>query len=384
MNEEESKLRDILICNDIHKLDEFCEKHGTEHLVRNSLIIPKSGVEDESIKFYNLSAIHVCAYFNSTECILYIFDKGISPNLKSSDGFSPLHFAILGEALDAVVTLLHIGADINYCPKATYLTPLFLASRFNNIDIVNSLIHYNATYTTFNDKTPAKEALRCGNTEIFKTLLKYETNSSKNMKNFTPLMMAIANKMDEAIDILLNYGDINSISPNGISALSLACQARNFELVEKLIVNGKASLKISGAGGSSVIHWASQTCLPKLVLFVIEHGADPKAKTNRGETAISFALRFRATDEKQINEMIETLRILNRSGLSFNDVLNDGSLPLLEYLVDKTKINAKVLQYIFSTNIDLDMRIGATTLQNFLSKMKFGTHQKLIDELLNK
>ncbi|EAY16282.1 hypothetical protein TVAG_423350 [Trichomonas vaginalis G3] len=386
MNGGISKFYQCFVRNDVDKLRYLVEEFGLEFLKRDEFLIPCISCENNLINCTNKSCIHVCAYFNSIECLLYLFSLGFNPNSKDSTGFLPLHFAIFGEAVDAVVILLRYWNDPNSIPINTNLSPLFIAARMGNVKIIQILFHYHAIYPNPKYLSPALEALRCNKNEAFKILFKHECDKSvTNKKDFTPLMLAIANKMDEAINILIeDNNDIDTVSTNGVCALSLACQDRNLKLIEKLILRGYASLSVKAAGGSSLIHWAGATCSPEILKFVINCGANVMDRTDRGESALSFVLRFIPSNDKEINDVIESLKILLSNGLTFNEKLNDGSVPLLEYLIDKSKINEKILIFILSTNINLEMPVFNRTLKYFIQRMKFGKLQNLIDDFLSK
>ena len=113
---------------------------------------------------------------------------------------------------------------------------------------------------------------------------------------------------------------------------------------------------------SAPIHWAAFSCVPEIVQLIIDSGAKVDAKNKMGETAIAEALRFAvhpknesAQRENYIFNMIKTLSILVKNGLSVNDQrdqMNDHSTALQNYLTRVDSVDIRVLDFIFKSGFD--------------------------------
>lgn len=77
--------------------------------------------------------------------------------------------------------------------------------------------------------------------KLYRLLLKYNTNlESTDNNKCTPLQAAIANDCMNIVKLILEIKSIkiNNRDRNGMTALSLACQLGNYELVNDLLHNG--------------------------------------------------------------------------------------------------------------------------------------------------
>jgi hypothetical protein len=56
--------------------------------------------------------IHVASMY-APDVVPVLLERGSDPNLRAGDGSTPIHYAIMGNSLEAVQTLVEAGADIN-------------------------------------------------------------------------------------------------------------------------------------------------------------------------------------------------------------------------------------------------------------------------------
>lgn len=65
----------------------------------------------------NITLLHIAAYYNATECLIYLLElqnskKNVfTADAKSAHEFTPLHFACYSAAEECVAILLSYGAD---------------------------------------------------------------------------------------------------------------------------------------------------------------------------------------------------------------------------------------------------------------------------------
>ena len=181
--------------------------------------------------------------------------------------------------------------------------------------------------------------------------------------NYTPLMWAITNDLLDAVPLLIKRGaDVNALSKAGNCPLYFACHYRSLKAVKFLAESPNLRYDIK-CSNSYPIHWAAASCVPEILQLVIDHGAKVDALNKRGENAIADALRFAVHKpnepeyEEDIDLLIKTLQILVKNGLNFNLPSYDGSFPILEYIISP-KCNKRVLDYVFSVGIDVNLRCG--------------------------
>jgi ankyrin repeat protein len=102
------------------------------------------------------------------------------PNVYSADGFTPLHFAVMGGHVDAARALLEAGADPNTMSRHRFVkvrplhTACALEVAIENPDVVRLLVEHGADVhgrTAEGGATPLHNASQSGSVELVRTLL---------------------------------------------------------------------------------------------------------------------------------------------------------------------------------------------------------------------
>ncbi|KAF5289654.1 hypothetical protein FQR65_LT11771 [Abscondita terminalis] len=109
---------------------------------------------------------------NAAEEILSLIKSGYDVNAVTELGVTALHFAISRNMPDVAQTLIDHGADINLPQDHSESTPLQLAVRFRNRELVCMLLCYGADVTAVDcyKMTPLMTALNMGENEIARIL----------------------------------------------------------------------------------------------------------------------------------------------------------------------------------------------------------------------
>lgn len=99
---------------------------------------------------------------------------------------------------------------------------------------------------------------------------------------WSPLMLAVFLEYSEIVEILVFYGaNINATNRYGASALSLAIQQKNEEMV-KILLKTRQTIKDL----VNPLHAAVAVDAPNIAALLVQAGADPNAKCSVGKTAI--------------------------------------------------------------------------------------------------
>jgi uncharacterized protein len=102
------------------------------------------------------------------------------PNVYSADGFTPLHFAVMGGHVDAARSLLEAGADPNAMSRHRFVkvrplhTACALEVSVENPDVVRLLVEHGADVDGRNAEggaTPLHNAAQSGSVELVRALL---------------------------------------------------------------------------------------------------------------------------------------------------------------------------------------------------------------------
>lgn len=86
-----------------------------------------------------VALMHHAACLGRTTIVRFLHRNGAEINVRTRNGYTPLHLAVQAEDLDMVDTLLELGAD--QTPVFRGLTPLALACKIANSAIVWTLLH---------------------------------------------------------------------------------------------------------------------------------------------------------------------------------------------------------------------------------------------------
>ena len=114
---KQSLCRDLLsaLCEINTQTDYFIEDQSQESFFLKELPRIVNFSEAKSLDFKGIGLIHYLASLNFSKCIEK-FGSSLNPNLKTIDGKSALEIAAFKEYKEAIVELLHVGADPNQCP----------------------------------------------------------------------------------------------------------------------------------------------------------------------------------------------------------------------------------------------------------------------------
>ena len=204
----------------------------------------KKDLSDQKIQYNEQSFVKAVAEQKIDVVELFI-EAGMSPNVTTADG-SPLVTAGATGNLEIVKLLVEKGADINSKSKGQEaLTPLFAAILGNGNekqDTIKFLLDkgadVNARFISKGfEATPLMMAAAQKDTEIIRLILakKPDIHAVDAGTGITALMMAVLNNNVENAKELLSQGaDANTKAKNNATALSLARQENNKEMISIL------------------------------------------------------------------------------------------------------------------------------------------------------
>jgi ankyrin repeat protein len=222
---------------------------------------------------YNLMIASSKGYDNE---VIKLISRGARIDTETSEGATPLIFAISNDHVSVVNILLSQGADPNKRTNSRE-TPLILAARRNNAEIAEILIrngaeidyqdifgatalHYASIYNydtltdlllyydanvdikTTEGTTALMAAVWAGNLETAYLLMNNGSNLEARDKNgFTPFLIAAQNGDTLLMNIFLEKGvDIYEKNIYGWDALSLTIRSNQKDAAENLLKRGKA------------------------------------------------------------------------------------------------------------------------------------------------
>jgi ankyrin repeat protein len=206
---------------------------------------------------YGATALSVACASGNMPLITLLLDAKADPNAPLLSGETPLMTASDKGHVDAVRALLAHGADVNLKERKGGQTALMWAVADNYAEIVRLLVERGADVRARSngDFTALLFAAQQGNTESGRALLEAgaDLNDARNTDGMTALMVAAASGHREFSVLLMDRGaNPNLTDQSGYTALHYAA------------VDGKRAL---------------------LMKALLDHGADPNARTTRDTRA---------------------------------------------------------------------------------------------------
>src|SRR5215470_964453 len=288
---------------------------------------------------------------------------GADANAGSKNDFTPMMFAAQQGDVDTIRVLLRAGAKLNGFEAGT-VTPLIIAAAMVHVDAVNLLLDNGADPNTadWRGYTPMLLVVRDSHygidlankdriVTIVKSLLAHGANPNFRLKQAKAITT-------------------NDVSLDGASALLLAAEVNNTEVVRVLMdagadpkiatEQGMTSLIMASGGGTDIQRERvpeEQAKAIETVKLLAEHGVDITAVGQYGWTALHQASYQGLTD---------VIQFLVSKGANINEMDSFGQTPLsISLAVLVQDIGARRLQIprrYRKEVAELLLKLGATPL----------------------
>lgn len=208
-----------------------------------------------------------------------------------------LHSAAFKGDTQAGEALLAEGADVNAKDDRGH-TPLYSAAWQGQKEMVAFLIEHGAEVDSHPDggETPLSMAVGNNHKEVVELLLTKgaDVNAADDLGH-TPLYRAIEHDYISVATVLIQHG----AAVDGISGhdrpLDEAIRKGDRDSVQLLVENG-ADVNAIGAFGIAPLISAIFGQDAKLIDILLRYGADVNTKTQKGESALAFAIRHGCAD----------------------------------------------------------------------------------------
>lgn len=231
---------------------------------------------------YN-TVLHYLDYLND-QTIKEILALTRNVNIPNNNGQTPLHLAYRNPAL--VKILLEKGANCSLKDRNGE-TVFDYALKYKTYDTLGLLMKMNPNAVDI---------------DLFKAVLAEDVELVKLIWELNPYPAYLANskshiiyeaikKNPEIISTLIKLGiSIDFMNQEG-SALAIACENQQFELVKKLVEMG-AKTSVGDSNGNPPLAIAIRKNDESIVQFLLDHGADVNQISLIGESPLYSAIRF--------------------------------------------------------------------------------------------
>lgn len=252
--------------------------------------------------------LHYAAARDDAGALATALDQGLSVNLRTSAGQTPLNIAAEYGSLEVVRALLHRDAQLEARDGRNGFTALHWAAEAYHPAIARALIAAGAQPNAANkwEQTPLWVAAwqpEQGNTEIAHILVAAGADPSRpDHKHNTPLIMAARSGHQPMIGYLLDLGaDIEARNDQGRTALFQAIVGDHEKTVRLLLARG--ANPEAAAGGVMPLAYALDHERRDIAALLVANGATgyeryaADAAMKRGRQALAEANFDRAIDE---------------------------------------------------------------------------------------
>ena len=219
-------------------------------------------------------ALMEAIYKGNEQIVEALISNGAEVNFQYSDGYFPIHKAVINNQLTIVDSLLRKGANIEAECETFSETPICYAIQYGFTEMVKVLLRYGARIDQPNRRTsiyPIENAIFCNNKEILEILLKTKPNLNQQLFKIL-LHETVLGGNVEFVEMLIDYRlEVNSY----VSAIHLAI-THNLDVpikITEMLLRKNASSKIRNQEGNSLLECAlKKESVKKLaVLKVIFH-----------------------------------------------------------------------------------------------------------------
>ena len=314
--------------------------------------------------FQSQSLLHLAAKRGHVEHLHRLLDVYVGEHVNSvlpggfHGGETPLMLAARFNESNVVEFLVQAGASLEM-QDADAFTPFLHAAMGGKVENILRLIELgaNTLREVYGGISAIHLAAENGHTEAVSFLLEHGANvNAVDRELRTPLMLSAQNGHLETVDLLLKNGaNVNQIDDDRRwLPLHYAAEEDHAEVVKFLIQKG-GNLSAKSHEGTTVLHLA--TCF-NLVIFLVEQGADVRARDWYGKTPLHMAAA---------KGQSETVNYLLNQGSCINSLDNSG-FSALYYAVKAGHIAAAKVLIARGCDFNLTNRACCDVLRTAASK----------------
>ncbi|KAK0622407.1 ankyrin repeat-containing domain protein [Immersiella caudata] len=293
--------------------------HGLELAASSSSIATSRAFYDASdcSRDGGAEILHYAIRTDNDALLKVLLDLGVDPRLQSSEGWPPLHAAVLeGSETVAKALLSRHVANIDSPAGEIASSPLHQAIVVDSSKMVSFLLENGAKATEADDQgeLPIHVAARLQRGQIMELLCSHSSAGldvlkAKNKAGYTAVDLALQNP-SKALDVLLRREAklVDRVEP---STLDLKCREGNVDAVKLLLEHG-ASVDVMDSEEYQPLHSAVWKNQEEVVKVLITSGkCNLEAKCNGGYTPFALSL---------VHQFIPLTRHLQKAGAQLDTV----------------------------------------------------------------
>ena len=299
------------------------------------------GADIQQLDYDGWSALHFAARDSSPEIIEYLLSLGMTVNITSKTGQTPMMCACLeGGRLDNIKRLLELGADIQQLDYDE-CSALHFAATYSSPEIIEYLLSLGMTVnmTCKTGQTPLMCAcLEGGRLDNIKRLFELGADSQQlDYDGWSALHFAARDSSPEIIEYLFSLGmTVNMTCKTGQTPMMCAClEGGRLDNIKRLLELG-ADIQQLDYDGWSALHFAARDSSPEIIEYLLSLGMTVNMTCKTGQTPLMCACLEggRLDNIKRLFELGADIKQLDYDGWSaLHFAARDSSPEIIEYLL---------------------------------------------------
>ncbi len=206
---------------------------------------------------YQMTIMHWAVIHGKYDIVHYLLKSGALPNIPNANGYTAFHKAILNNKYDIVRLFISSGmVDVNEKNKKKNMSPLYLATLYHSLEMVQILIKH-----------------------------KCDLDDTNDVGLSTALHLASKRGYLDIVECLLVAGaDIDKLNMTNGNTAVIKCSIKNYKRILLLLIEKGANLNIQNHKGNTALHEAVENGNLEIIKVLLLHHARTDLKNHAGKT----------------------------------------------------------------------------------------------------
>ncbi len=333
----------------------YALKYGS-YKISKQLI--KDNYKLNSVDSINLTPLLIASFGSNDRLVDLLIERSVDLNvIENKNGFTALHYAVHNNNLKLVKKLVGSNADLNIISKSDKKeTPLHLALKKQNIDIINLFLKAKAVDTVKNSKNETVRDLGITSNNL-KIRDVFYNRLTKNEKENLFVETVRNTKNIELLKKILNEENLSQELINESFLFS------KDTLISKTLIENNAKVSyLNTTCDLGAIHYAAARGDVIMLKFLIDNGANVNQLSSKNQISplmhaaslydnfpvngiTKNCVELLVNKEKNKNNSLEAVKVLleNKADLHFANLSNENVL----YVSEKNS-NTELVDYLKS------------------------------------